>query len=97
MMKNAIINYLINNLNKSNQRAEDIYNKLSKHDDILKEFYEWVISGQFKNFVVVEGYTAQRLFNETRLEPLGAYNYLIYLRENPQEAKEMLSKGLPKL
>jgi hypothetical protein len=46
---------------------------------------------------MVEGYTAKSLKEKVgnKLNNLGVYNYLIYLRENPDEAKQNLAKGLP--
>ena len=45
--------------------------------------------------VAVEGYTAKRLMNETILTPIGAFGYLVYLREKPKEALADLKANLP--
>ena len=46
--------------------------------------------------VEVEGYTAKSIHEIAgdRLNPLGVYNYMIYLRENPEAAKAALDKRL---
>lgn len=49
------------------------------------------------NGIIVEGYSAKSLKEKVgnKLSDLGVYNYLIYLRENPDEAKQNLDAGLP--
>ena len=70
--------------------------KLNRHQDIKMEFYRTLMREAFpKNrAITVEGYTAQKLTEITRLTVLGAYNYLIYLREDPKTALDNLKKGL---
>lgn len=73
---------------------------LQKHPDIYREF----MSGcQGKSFIFPmegqineRGYTAKTLHERFPLSELGAYNYLIYLRESPEEAIKDLEKGLPR-
>ena len=79
--------------------AIDSLIKLSKYNDIFEEFTSYMKSGEElpgENCVNVEGYTAKRLHENYPLAILGAYNYLIYLRERPKEALEDLAKGLPR-
>ena len=94
----AIKTYLIENCDMSNQRAENALKKLSTHIDILLEFYFYVKNKRFKEFnpITVKRISAKQLVDSTYLSPVGAYNYLIYLRESPQEALEDLKKGLPR-
>ena len=47
------------------------------------------------NPIKVEGLTAQHLATNYPLSALGAYNYLIYLREMPEIALADLKAGLP--
>jgi len=97
-MKDIIINYFTQELHESQKRAEEMYIKLEKYPDILEEFLFWINTKDFKkvNPIVIQGYTALTLTQSTYLEPIGAYNYLIYLREKPEEALEYLKKGLPR-
>ena len=44
----------------------------------------------------VEGYSAQDIFEKTYLTEIGAYNYLIYLKEDPEQALKDLKDGLPR-
>jgi hypothetical protein len=48
------------------------------------------------NPIKVEGFTACQLATNYPLSPLGAYNYLIYLREMPVQALADLEAGLPR-
>lgn len=93
-----IKNYLIEHCDMSNQRADNALKKLSSHIDILAEFYFYVKNKRFKEFnpITVKKISAKQLVDSTYLSPVGAYNYLIYLRESPKEALEDLKKGLPR-
>ena len=42
------------------------------------------------------GWTAKRIAKETVLTDLGAFNYMIYLKQQPEEAIRNLEKGLPR-
>lgn len=73
--------------------------ELYRHPDIFGEFINYILAGEeFEEAeaLTVEGYTAKRLTEETILTPLGAFNYLIYLREEPQEALADLKARLPR-
>lgn len=92
----SVCEYLLYHLNLSQTRTEQAYQKLSRHPDILREFHFFIMGepSMWKP-ISVEGYTAAQILQQTSLNPLGAYNYLIYLRENPTEAIMNLKKGLP--
>lgn len=94
--KLGICEYMLHHLKLSQNRTEQAYEKLSRHFDIRREFYYYImgVQGIWKP-VTVEGYTAEHILKETSLNSLGAYNYLIYLREKPEEALMNLKKGLP--
>lgn len=83
----------------SEKRAVLAVQKLLAYKDIYDEFVLVSTSGKFtkgSSAVAVEGYTAEMLNSNYPLSVLGAYNYLIYLRETPKEALEDLKKGLPR-
>lgn len=93
---NILRNYIASNVNDN--VLEKMINKIIRYEDIFKEFVNYILAGENfekENPLVVEGYTAEKLCNKTILNPLGAYNYLIYLRENPKEALANLKAGLP--
>lgn len=81
----------------SEKRLDSILSKLKTHTDIYLEFYDFVLDEQFpEDGIAVEGFTARQLFENFKLTPLGAYNYLIYLRERPAKAIADLKARLPK-
>lgn len=94
--KIAITEYLLYHVKMSERRAEKAYEKLNRHSDIHQEFHSFVIEGKYPNIATkVAGFTAEVLANNYPLSPLGAYNYLIYLREMPEKALADLKAGLP--
>jgi hypothetical protein len=92
-----VLNHLLTEEKVTEKVALQIIGKLDKHPDILEEFTKWVQTRQYpvRGAICVEGYTAQKLSESTHLHPVGAYNYLIYLREKPEEALNRLKQGLP--
>lgn len=73
--------------------------ELSRYPDVFEEFVNYILNGEkFSEHqcLEIEGYTAKRLTDETILTPLGAFNYLIYLREEPKEALADLKAKLPR-
>jgi len=100
-MKGAIIKYFTEELKEENSRAEEMYSKLEKYPDILNEFGYWLTKREFpaenNRAIVAGGYSAKKLSEivGSKLTPIGIYNYLIYLREKPEEALNNLQKGLP--
>ncbi len=73
--------------------------KLKKHKDIFEEFAQGCQNDSFLfpgDGIQVQGYSAGMLHDRFPLSPAGAYNYLVYLRESPEEALKDLQKGLPR-
>lgn len=97
VLRNGLIkSYLRTVGSYSEQRLDKIIEKLKKHGDIFFEFYDFVLYEAFaEDCICVEGFTAEKLAGEYPLSPLGAYNYLIYLREMPDKALADLKAGLP--
>jgi len=94
-----ILSMLKTDFKMSEKRAVLAVQKLLSHKDIYDEFVLVATSGKYakeSSAVSVEGYTAEMLNSNYPLSVLGAYNYLIYLREAPKEALEDLKKGLPR-
>ena len=93
------IRFIENKYGYSNDRARKMAEQISKHKSIFEEFLNYVYIGKMRKkdrtHVVVCGYTAEKLSNEYNLSPLGAYNYLVYLAEEPQQALQDLTDGLP--
>lgn len=95
--KIGITEYILHHMKLSQTRAEKSYEKIARHADIRKEFYQYIMDDEefTPNPIKVEGYTAQHLATNYPLSVLGAYNYLIYLREMPEKALADLKAGLP--
>ena len=92
----VIIDYLSFSTDYSDRRKQAILNKFHKYGDIFNEFYYYVLREIFEDGVVESGYYASKLVKEFNLSPLDAYNYLIYLREDTQNAIAGLKDGLQK-
>ena len=92
-----IRDYLLTFDKYNEDRIMETIEKLKKYGDIFFEFYDFVLYENFptEDRIEVEGYTAEKLYNTTMLNPLGAYNYVIHLRDNPEEALAYLKAGLP--
>lgn len=89
--------YITRNYDAKN--VERHIKELTRYDDILEEFVNYILNDQ--KFIepplaVVEGYSAKQLCSETILSPLGAFNYLVYLKEEPNEALADLKAKLPR-
>ena len=82
------------------KRAQKMAEQLNRYPNVFEEFLNYTRIGKFckkdRTKVEVEGYTAEKLNAEYDLSPLGAYNYLVYLIEDPKKAILDLKKGLPK-
>jgi len=94
-----IINYLINTCNQKPETAAKITAPLEKHSDICAELDNWIKTKEFTqdNPLTIEGYTAQAV---SKLAPfmddIGIYNFLITLRERPDNAKRIIAEGFKK-
>lgn len=95
--KIGITEYILHHMKLPQTRAEKSYEKIARYADIRKEFYQYIMDDEVftPNPIKVEGFTAQYLATNYPLSTLGAYNYLIYLREMPGKALADLKAGLP--
>ena len=69
--------------------------KLEQQPDIFAAFSAALTSGRDDD-LCVEGHTADELVRTYALSTLGAYQFLCYLRQSPEEAKRDLLRGLPR-
>ena len=99
IVKALVLNHLKAEYQMNDKQAQDAWHYLVQAPDVLAEFKDYIVTGNFApddKSLKVEGYSAQALKETTYLSPLGSYNYLIYLRNNPSKALADLKAGLPK-
>jgi len=91
-----IINYLVNERNQKPEIAAKIASSFGRHDDIRAELETWLVRRAYPkdNPLTVEGYTAEMI---SKLAPfmdgVGAYNFLVTLRERPENGKRIIAEG----
>ena len=94
-----IINYLVNERNQKPEVANKIVLPLEKHDDIRGELERWIEQRNYTqdNPLTIEGYTAESI---SKLAPfmdgVGVYNFMVTLRERPDNAKRIIAEGFPR-
>lgn len=96
-INDTLYTYFVKEKNLSENRAQQECDGFMQHIDIATEFANTIEenSWQFPR-IKVEGFDAKELHENYPLSVMGAFNYLIYLREDPKEALDMLKKGLPR-
>jgi hypothetical protein len=94
-----IKNYLIEVRNQKPEVAAKIALPFAGHDDIRNELETWIEQQSYprENPITVEGYTAEEI---SKLAPfmdgVGIYNFLVTLRERPDNAKRIIAEGFPR-
>ena len=94
-----IIDYLVNARKQKPEAAAKIASPLEKHDDIRAELEEWIERQKYPqdNPLTIEGYTAEAI---SKLAPfmdgVGVYNFMVTLRERPENAMRIISEGFPR-
>lgn len=94
-----IIEHLKTKYSYSDAKAHKALDYLLQVKIIAFEYFYFIEKGEYvpdKYASVFSGYTAKRISTETDLTILGAFNYMVYLKQNPDEALSNLKKGLPK-
>jgi hypothetical protein len=94
-----IIGYLINVRKQKPEVAAKITLPIKRHDDIRTELEKWIERQEYPqdNPLTIEGYTAEKI---SKLAPfmdgVGVYNFMVTLRERPENGKRMISEGFPR-
>lgn len=94
-----VCNFLQKKYRISKFDVKDIWNDLKYDFHVLNEVKYFALNDKFvpsNDCYKVEGYSARDIYEKTYLTEIGAYNYLIYLEENPEQALENLRNGLPR-
>jgi hypothetical protein len=98
-MNEKIVNYLVNVRNQKRETAVKIASPFEKHDDIRVELEKWLERQEYEqdNPLTIEGYTAEKI---SKLAPfmdgVRVYNFMISLRERPDNAKRIIAEGFPR-
>jgi len=90
---NIIMDYLLNEKQMTEIVASRTEKKVSKYEDIRKEFEFWIKNKTYNtdNPLTIEGYTAQDIYNFAPfMDGLGVFNFMVTLREDPAKAKEYI-------
>ena len=94
-----IMNYLVNVKKLKPEMATKLALQIEQHNDIRAELEMWIEQQSYTkdNPLVIEGYTAEMI---SKLAPfmdgVGVYNFMITLRERPDNAKRIISEGFPR-
>ncbi|MBT9146549.1 MAG: hypothetical protein DDT32_00283 [Syntrophomonadaceae bacterium] len=94
-----IVDYLVNTKKQKSETAVKISASFEHHDDIQAELDAWIDTRSFpqSNALNIEGYTAADI---AKLAPfmdgVGVYNFLVTLRERPDNGKRIIAEGFPR-
>ena len=94
-----IMEYLITERNQKPKVAAKIAAPFERHADILTELEKWINQREYSqsNSLMVEGYTAESISNLAPfMDGVGVYNFLITLRERPDNGKRIIAEGFPR-
>lgn len=92
----TIKDYLINTRNLNPEVAAKIALPFENHGDIRAELESWIERQEYTqdNPLTIEGYTAEMI---SKLAPfmngVGVYNFMITLRERPENGKRIIAEG----
>jgi hypothetical protein len=98
-MIEKIVGYLVNARNQKPEVAAKIASPFEKHGDIRAELEKWIERQEYArdNPLTVEGYSAEDI---SKLAPfmdgVGVYNFLVTLRERPENGKRIIAEGFPR-
>ena len=93
---NTIMEYLLNEKQMTEVVAARTEKKVSKYEDIRKEFESWIKNKAYNsdNPLAVGGYTAKDIYNLAPfMDRLGVFNFMVTLRDDPAKAKEYIDSG----
>ena len=94
-----IISYLVSERNQKPEVAAKIALPFENHNDICAELEKWIERREYPqdNPITVEGYSADGI---SKLAPfmdgVGVYNFMITLRERPDNGKRIIAEGFPR-
>ena len=90
---NVIAVFLKSKYGLNEQETRETWGYLCQDFEVLNEFKYYILNNEFvpDDFCIKRSnYSAKQIFESTSLEVIGAYNYLIFLKNNPNEALDKL-------
>lgn len=94
-----IVDYLVNVRNQKPEVARKITLPLEKHKDICIELEKWIDDRTYPQDspLMIEGYTAAAISELAPfMDGVGVYNFMVTLRERPDNARRIISEGFPR-
>ena len=94
-----IIEYLENECGQKPEVATRLSLPFMTHDDIRTELENWIVKRDYvkDNPLTIEGYSADDI---SKLAPfmdgVGVYNFMVTLRERPENGKRIIAEGFPR-
>ena len=95
---NTLKDYIEKETELDSETVDEMLSGFINNPDIALEFEEWIVSQNYKteNPIEIEGYTAKDISElASFMKGLGVYNFMIYLREYPEEALSDIKEGFP--
>ncbi len=90
---NKLRDYLVKEYDYPAFMVEKTIDKVEKFDsDIYHEFEHWLSSGE-ESGIQVEGYSIRMLIDKYKMNVVGAYLTLDWLKREPEDAKKALLRG----
>lgn len=91
---NKLKEYLVENYDYPIYMVEKTIDKIEKLDpEIYQEFENWFQDRKESN-LLVEGYSVKLLIDKYKMNEVGAFLTLDWLKREPEEAKKALLRGL---
>lgn len=94
-----IIDYLVSERSQKPEVAAKIASSFGEYDDIRAELEKWIEKREYpqENPITIEGYTAKDILNLAPfMDGVGVYNFMITLRERPENGKRIIAEGFPR-
>jgi|GEM_PF-6635990 len=92
-IQSTITDYLLYSGDMPMNQASRLFKKLSKYEDILNQMYNMIVEGAPGiRKVTSQGYSAKEIMDKTSLNLIGAYLYMVSLRDDAENARRTLEE-----
>ncbi|GHU76113.1 hypothetical protein FACS1894188_08140 [Clostridia bacterium] len=93
---NKVVNYLTGVRKVKTEAANKIASPFQRHSDIREELEHWIETKKYpaENPITINGYTAEKIsVLAPFMDGVGVYNFMITLRERPENAEKIIADG----